>query len=588
MPARRTLALIARQESVDRLPTNCQILPLRPYLSVGEDRMLETRPENLLNDSDEMAIEGAVEDIVSNWWRDVSPSDAFTWKEVNLAECFSYGLGLVVRDMIKSARILNRAIADSGAEAVFTDVPLLDGPVPPYPYLSWVGSLLENQARNLNLSYRNLGPQSSPPRKPLQAAVARAYLYITAPRALARLRRERPLVAVGPHREFYLPIAKAWRHTSSSTIVAIPSRSPIRAAPRADLSVLPFEALLTRKDRVEMHNFIDTALKILESLPLRGPLEQEDLDLTPILQTHLTDRFRNELKILMAIGVAFDRGLDRAKQVVLVETGSAVSKAVLRYAQWKQIPVAILQHGVIAGASISRRTEGDRIAAWGPDDAEWFRANLDRPVSVEPTGCPRYDDIGKADIGSIRSVARVHRRSSIVMFASQPFLQDRALRSPWEQFEVLSMVLEAAQRSQDYVLLIKWHPSQRPEVLPLPKEKAASSVLQFHTENTWALINDSDVVLTFSSTVALEGMFLERPVIFLGSPDPESPFQPPEAGAGLRALRVDELVQLIEKLLKDSVFRKKILEGQRAYLAQHYAPLDGHAADRVVTFLKTT
>ncbi len=81
-------------------------------------------------------------------------------------------------------------------------------------------------------------------------------------------------------------------------------------------------------------------------------------------------------------------------------------------------------------------------------------------------------------------------------------------------------------------------------------------------------------------------MFLERPVIFLGPPNRESPFNPPEEGGGLRATTREELSRLIEGLLAKDSYREGVLQGQRAFLDEHYAPLDGRASERVVAFLK--
>lgn len=582
------LALVLRQKSIDRLPPDYQILPLKPILSVMGDRLLGISPESLMEQDDERAIEASVEEIVQNWWRGRSSSDDFTWRGVNLAECFEYELEFIVRDMVKSAWILDRALEVSRAEEAVTDVPPLVPPVLAYPYLAALGSVLNVYARMVNFPVRNLAQPSAGRGWNWRSVVGRLYGAAAARQALVQLRQKRPLLAIGPQPRFYLPLAESWRKTGSSTIVAVPSSSVIRANPKAGFFVLPFEALVTRRDRAEIRTFLDMTMGALRTLSFRGPMEQRGIDLSPVLREYVMYRFGTELATLTAVGIAYERGLNRAQHLVLVGTGSAVGKAALRYASREGIPSTVLQPGVIAGASIYRRTEGDRIAAWGAADADWSRANFGRPVWVEPTGSPQYDHIHTADsVASIHSLARLPPHLRIVLYASQPFVQDRALRSPWERFTLLSMVLDAARRPQGCILLIKWHPSERPETLSSFKERIGSTLLlQFHRENTWALIRASHIVLTLSSTVALEAMFLERPVIFLGPPDRESPFRPPESGAGLRANTREELSRFIERLLTDGSYRERVLDGQRAFLAEHYAPLDGRASERVVAFLE--
>ncbi len=361
----------------------------------------------------------------------------------------------------------------------------------------------------------------------------------------------------------------------------------MRADLKAELFVLPFEAVLTRRDRPEIRTFLDMTTDAIRTLSFRGPVRQRGIDLSVVLREYVTYRFHTELTTLAAVGLAFERGLDRAQHLVLTETGSAVAKAALRCASQAGIPSTVLQHGVIASGSIYRRTEGDRVASWGNVDADWSLANFGRTVWVEATGSPQYDDIPSTDlVASVHSMARLPSHLRRILYASQPFVPDRPLRSPWERFALLTMVLDASQRPKDCVLLIKWHPSERPEELSPMKGAMRTPILQFHRENAWALIRAAKVVLTLSSTLALEAMFLKRPVIFLGPPFPESPFSPPEGGAGLRAHDEKELAALIEKLLDDVLFRQEMLERQSAYVDQNFAPLDGHAADRVVAFLR--
>ncbi|NIN68692.1 MAG: hypothetical protein GTO63_29100, partial [Anaerolineae bacterium] len=93
-----------------------------------------------MEESDATAIEKVVEDIVTTWWQDPSHADAFAWRGVNLADCFSYGLWLIVRDMVKAAWVLKRLLEEETPSALWTDVPVMDATVPPYPYMAAVGS----------------------------------------------------------------------------------------------------------------------------------------------------------------------------------------------------------------------------------------------------------------------------------------------------------------------------------------------------------------------------------------------------------------------------------------------------------------
>jgi len=171
------------------------------------------------------------------------------------------------------------------------------------------------------------------------------------------------------------------------------------------------------------------------------------------------------------------------------------------------------------------------------------------------------------------------------MFASQPFVQDRAWRSPWDRHAALEIVLSSVMPRARFMLVVKWHPAERPEPLPL-NGRAATRIVTVQQADTFPLIERSRIVLAVSSTVALEAMYLRRPVVFIGPPDLDSPFHPPEQGGGCRAETAADLSSILDRLLGDPGHYNRVLDGQAAFLARFYAPLDGRAAERVVGLLR--
>lgn len=582
MPSARPLAFISRSESLPSLPADTAILPVDPSVAVPRRRTVRARPEALLKEADAEKIEEAVETIVRTWWQAPSHRDAFVWRGVNLAECLAYGIWFTARDLVKAAWVLDRLLEQEHPSEFWTDIPQLDASPPPYPYLSTLGSMVQALAKSLAVPYHNLAVAQPSHGRPLRTMAAKAYGILASRSALSRLRQGRSVILVGPHREFYLPLAKALRSKGPMGIAMCPSSSLIRASPRDGLFVLPLESLPRRGERREVRAFRDTTLRALRDMELQGPLEQGRSDLAPLLRTYLGPRLAREIEDLASLGLGFEGDLKQGRHVIVVETESPLSKATLRYAHRARVPVTVLQHGVLDSEAIYGRLEGTRIAAWGPADAEWFRTHLKPDVRAVPTGSPRYDAL--AD-GTPFSPSSLRLPSLSVLFASQPFVPDRALRSPWEVFRALSMVVESAARSSNWTLLVKWHPSQVPWELPLEGGPPAVPILQFHRENTWELIRGSRVVVTLASTVALEAMYMGCPVVFLGPRDPSSGFPPPGLQNGLRASTSEELDDYLNRLLNDHTYRERVLEDQRGFLETHFAPLDGQASERVVQFI---
>src|SRR2546428_367058 len=301
---------------------------------------------------------------------------------------------------------------------------------------------------------------------------------------------------------------------------------------------------------------------------------------------YLSVASRRGRRDLASAGFPSDDPLGRAAHLLLVKTTSPLAKAMVRFARLKRIPATVVQHGILAGAFSYKQTEADRVAAWGASDADWFRRNLRSSARVEPTGSPRYDGLRSGARTRLPAVvARLPPSTPLVMFASQPFVQDRAWRSPWDRHAALEIVLSSVMPRARFMLVIKWHPAERPEPLPLDG-RAATRIVTVQQADTFALIERSRIVLAVSSTVALEAMYLRRPVVFIGPPDPDSPFHPPEQGGGCRAETAADLSSILDRLLGDPGHYNRVLDRQAAFLARFYAPLDGRAAERVGGLLR--
>lgn len=578
------LAFLRTEDGLDLAPADCEVVPLRPGLSIPASRRVVDRPEDLLEPHDRAAIERAANGIVSGW-RPQILSQRLTWQGVDLTVCLDDDLRLVGLDLAKTALIVEHATARAPSAMLVTDVPPMRSSLPAYPYLNSIGSLLEQVAAERSCPFRNLAPTvaASSPKQKLQG-VARAYTTVASRKGATRLRGGHPLVAIGPYRDFYQPVARAWRARGGATVVLSPSRLPIRAAPKEGLYLASPEGCLNREDRAGVHDFVGRSTVELDFDPPSEVARVGGVNIAGPLRTHLAVRLREWLPDLAAVGMAFAHGLDRASALVLLETVSPFSQACVRYAQKAGIHTTVLQHGVIAEPFSYRLLAADKVAAWGSLDAKWFTRALPASVRVEPTGSPRYDLLAKESQRRARDpLPDLAQEVPIVLFAVQPFVQGSAERSPWEHASVIEMVLEAGRKIQGCRILVKWHPSQPPERLSAPEDDLLAR--KIHHIDALALLRRASVVLAVSSTVALEAMYLRRPVVFLGSPEPESPFHPPEDGGGVRARTERELVAELDTLVRDRNYRHRVLEEQDRYLSRTYRPLDGGAAERVVDLL---
>lgn len=579
MATEPALAFIRSAESLDRLPAGCRVLPLRPGLPLPEDRRLADRPERLLAPDDLARVDRLSRSIFTGW-RSLLPQDALSWHGVDLGVCFSYEVGLVGLDLAKTLVVLEKALEIVKPRQLLTDASATPSAFPPYPYLSGLGSVAQAVAEKEGFRFEAIRPATVPASPASPRGAARAYGALAGRRGAARLKKGPFVAAVGPHPDFYRPLARAWRAEGRAVMVLAPSRSPVRSSSKEGLFLANAGSLLAGEERDAVRAFVTAATRRLADAAADLPAP-----IVAPLRAHLAARLNEWLGDIGELGAGFERGLERATGMILLETASPFARAAAEYARKAGVPRTVLQHGVIAEAFSYRLLEADRVAAWGPLDAEWFRRELPPRTRIMATGSPRYDGVHPDAAGMTEDpLPEVPASVPVVLFASQPFVQGRADASPWDRTALIDIVVETMRRGRGYRIVRKRHPAEEPDgLLPAEDEALAQRV---HRRDTLALIRRCSVVLAVSSTVALEAMYLGRPVVFLGPPIPESPFRPPEDAAGLRAQSAEDLGRILGSLVSDTEYRGKVLAGQAAYLGRNYAPLDGHAAERVVALMK--
>ncbi len=576
MPEPRPLAFVAHPGTVDRLPADAVLLPLSPWVRPMERSSLAPRPEALLSEEDHAVVDAQVERILEGI-RSRLRTDRLRWRGVDLGECFLGDVELGLRDSVKALQVIDRSLERVRASYVVTDLPMHRGAFAPYPYLSTLGTLLRRRASRDHVPFRSLAPSGTVAVQGSSSLLAKAYLSVATKQGLRHLREDSVLLALGPYPGFYLPVARAARAQGRGPLVVVArARQPMRADSRSGLFVLVLESFFDAADREAVDAFRRAADATLDDLATSESPGSATADTWPLVAGHLRARFDEEWPGLAAVGLAFGRGLERARSAFVLETESPLARAFVRFARSAGIPVTVLQHGILAGAFSYSRTDADRVAAWGPSDASWFRTQAKHVLRAESTGCPRYDGIRA---GMAPPFAETPRGKTLVLYASQPFVQDRASRSPWDRADTLRMALDAAAQMRDVLLAVKWHPAETSERLP---PGAATVTKEIRQGDALGVIPRCRAVLAVSSTVAFEAMALDRPVVFLGPADPASPFHPPEDGGGRRALTSEELVGILRELLPEGDARAEALEAQREFLHRNYAPLDGHAAARIV------
>jgi len=110
-----------------------------------------------------------------------------------------------------------------------------------------------------------------------------------------------------------------------------------------------------------------------------------------------------------------------------------------------------------------------------------------------------------------------------------------------------------------------------------------TAVITPENSDTYEQLYVCDVLLTKTSTVAVEAVALNTPVIVLNlSGDPDVVDYVKE-GVALGVYKEEDLHPVIEKLLEDDT---ELARNRRTYIGKNLYKIDGKASDRVVNLIE--
>lgn len=234
---------------------------------------------------------------------------------------------------------------------------------------------------------------------------------------------------------------------------------------------------------------------------------------------------------------------------------------------------------------ISSYTEGLNIAVMSPfarDAQIKMGAPADR---VFITGQPRFDLIGRTESnrGLIMAELGLPENQDIIVLATQPL---GALWTEKDKKEFIQTVVGAVIEFPEKRLIIKLHPSEKiEEYQEMLAGMDDNKAIICQSIDLYGLLNACDLLMTVHSTVALEAMILNKPVITInltGRPD-AMPYA--QSGAALGVYRKEDLAPSIRKALYDPEVSKETERNRRKFVSEHAYKLDGQATKRVAALI---
>lgn len=255
-----------------------------------------------------------------------------------------------------------------------------------------------------------------------------------------------------------------------------------------------------------------------------------------------------------------------------------------------KIPSLHLQHGVLAESNGDNILAVDKFAAWGKASIDWYAKYGNPPDKFVITGNSHFDMLKRWQPKFSRQelFERLHldEAKTTVLFATQ---QINKFSSFWTDDLFLVMadkILNAMRKFDSRQLVIKADPYEdlRPyenmiKVVPYNNAAAVRDI------DIYTLIYFSDIVITLDSTVALEAMVFDKPVITLNLTKRADRVPYAASCAALGVYRAEDISAAIENVFNDEGLRQQLASGRKKFIYDYAYKTDGLAKERTANLM---
>jgi len=265
----------------------------------------------------------------------------------------------------------------------------------------------------------------------------------------------------------------------------------------------------------------------------------------------------------------------------VLRTGKIAAKV----AELNKIVAVTVQHGAIgerAGRYGYLPISSAKFACWGKTSKEALIGYGGDEKKIIVTGSPRYDSLIKKEgfksKEDIYLLFNLKPEDKIVVYATNVMPEQ----------ELMFTALAKACNELNLKLILALHPADKEQFYAnICTKNNWQLLVSKDFANLFSLINYSEVFVTKASTVAIEAMIIEKPIItmnFTTAPD-RLPFA--KLGAAIGVYRPEDLKNAVEEILTKENIKSNLKKKAEEFLEDYIYSLDGKSTERVVNLIKS-
>ena len=347
-----------------------------------------------------------------------------------------------------------------------------------------------------------------------------------------------------------------------------------------------FRGYESKQMRKEINNKRKELKKIWNGLikdeDFKNSWKYEDVNLWRSLELGLTYYFLYRFIDIIRYGEITKEVIHTEKPdvVVTIDDRSPFGKTVNVISKSLGVPTLMVQHGIVADHPIYGPICSDKMAVFGHAFKDALVKRGVNPDDIVVTGQPRFDVLvnTKYDKKWIYEKLNLNGEKGLIVFASTDLPDD-------EKELTVRELCAAMKQFPDKQLVIKPHPSDDGAMFVDLLCKFNLDAIVVH-DYLYELLSACDLLITTWSTVGLEAMILDKPIIVINLMNRPDMTSYVERGAAIEVNMPNALSGIIGQILYDGDTIQRIKEGRNKYILDYTYRSDGKASERVAKLIE--
>ena len=267
---------------------------------------------------------------------------------------------------------------------------------------------------------------------------------------------------------------------------------------------------------------------------------------------------------------------------LIITHGECIKKNKIIVALSKKYNVRSLfiMHGTVGERDLYDNMLSDKTAVFGPYYKKALVRMNNSGKNIIITGNPAWDSIKNIKLSRNQLYSKLNLPDKkIILLATTHFPWDVKIRMAYAIFKVMSDF-------KDFHLVVKMHPEEEPDFYrDMMKKFNVNATIVDDITLLHPLIKYSEVVVITDSTVGLETIMLDKPLIdmSLSTVPYWNDYVEEKAAIGVR--KEEELLPAIKSILENKKIRDKLKKNRKKYIYEHAYKQDGKASERVINLI---